>query len=158
MFVYTVKATNIKFFAALILSAAVLVTVITAIPSYESASSVAASGIDYGGIKTDADRVDFLNGFGYELDSAPVEVEDVKIPVEFDSVYDKYNDIQRAQGLNLKKYRGKTVTRYTYRILNYDGYDGTVLASLLVYKNKIIGGDVSGIDANGFVHGFKKEG
>ncbi len=158
MFIYTLKATNIKFFAALILSAAVLVTVITVIPEYDSTLQVAASSINYSSIKTEEDRIEFLKEFGYELDSSPVETEEVEIPTEFDSVYTKYNDIQRAQGLNLQKYRGKTATRYTYRVTNYKGYDGTVLATIIVYKNKIIAGDVCGIDGNGFVHGFIKDG
>lgn len=158
MFIYTLKATNIKFFAALILSAAVLVTVITVIPGYDSTVQVAASSINYSAVKTEEDRVQFLRGLGYEIDVSPVEVEDVEIPTEFDSVYTKYNDIQRSQGLNLRKYRGKTATRYTYRVTNYEGYEGTVLASIIIYKNKIIAGDVCGIDDNGFVHGFIKNG
>ncbi len=158
MFIYTLKATNIKFFAALILSAAVLVTVVTVIPGYDSTVQVAAASINYSSMKTEEDRIEFLRGFGYEVDSSPVEVEEIEIPAEFDSVYTKYNDIQRSQGLNLRKYRGKTATRYTYRITNYEGYEGTVLASIIIYKNKIIAGDVCGIDNNGFVHGFIKNG
>lgn len=158
MFIYTLKATNLKFFAALILSAAVLITVVTVIPGYDSASQVAAASVNYSGIKTEEDRIEFLRGFGYEVEETPVEVEEVVVPAEFDSVYTKYNDIQRSQGLNLRKYRGKTATRYTYRVTNYEGYEGTVLASVIVYKNKIIAGDVCGIDSNGFVHGFEKDG
>lgn len=158
MFIYTLKATNIKFFAALILSAAVLVTVVTVIPGYDSTVQVAAASINYSSMKTEEDRIEFLRGLGYEVDSSPVEVEEIEIPTEFDSVYTKYNDIQRSQGLNLRKYRGKTATRYTYRITNYEGYEGTVLASIIIYKNKIIAGDVCGIDNNGFVHGFIKNG
>lgn len=158
MFIYTLKATNIKFFAALVLSAAVLVTVVTVIPDYDYSAQAAAAGISYSSVKTEEDRIEFLRVFGYEVDPTPVEVEEVEIPTDFDSVYTKYNDIQRSQGLNLRKYRGKTATRYTYRITNYEGYEGTVLASIIVYKNKIIAGDVCGIDDNSFVHGFTKDG
>ncbi len=158
LFIYTFKATNIKFFAALILSAAVLITVVTVIPGFDSAAQVAAASVDYSGIKTEEDRISFLKNLGYETENNAVEVEEVEIPTEFDSVYSKYNDIQRSQGLNLRKYRGKTATRYTYRITNYEGYEGTVLASIIVYKNKIIAGDISGIDEKGFVHGFIKNG
>ena len=158
MFIYTLKATNIKFFAALVLSAAVLITVVTVIPEYDSATFAAAASANYSGIKTEEDRIEFLKGFGYKIDPTPVEIEDVEIPTEFDSVYTKYNDIQRSQGLNLRKYRGKTATRYTYRVTNYENYEGTVLASLIIYKNKIIAGDICGVDSNGFVHGFSKDG
>ena len=68
----------------------------------------------------------------------------------------EYNEIQRSQGLNLKSYRGKTVTRYSYYITNYEGYNGKVMITLLVYKNRIIGGDVTGMEGEGFVHGFER--
>jgi len=62
-----------------------------------------------------------------------------------------------VQGLNLSKYKGKDVTRYTFRITNYDGYEGTVYANVLVYRNRVIGGDLCSADATGFVHGFEKK-
>ncbi len=46
--------------------------------------------------------------------------------------------------------------RYTYEITNYEGYEGTVYVNLLVYRNKIVGGDVCSADASGFIHGFEK--
>ena len=33
-------------------------------------------------------------------------------------VYKSYNEIQKAQGMNLEKYRGKIVKRYTFDIVN----------------------------------------
>ena len=63
--------------------------------------------------------------------------------------------MQKEQGLNLAKYKGKTVTRYTYKVTNYPDYEGTVYVSLLIYKNKVVGGDVCSADVNGFVHGFE---
>lgn len=158
MFIYTLKASNIKFFAMLTLSIAALVTLVTVIPEYGAAREVATVTNDYSGIKTEEDRIEFLRGFGYEVDPNPVEDDEITVPEEFDSVYTKYNDLQRAQGLNLKKYRGKTVSRYIYTVTNYEGYDGTVLATVLVYKNRIIAGDICGIDGEGFVHGFEKSG
>ena len=79
------------------------------------------------------------------------------IPSEFDTVYTGYNDIQKEQGLNLAKYKGKEVVRYTYSITNYENYEGVVYINLLVYRNKIIGGDVCSADASGFIHGFAKD-
>ena len=49
------------------------------------------------------------------------------------------------------------MSRYTFKIDNYEGYGGTVLADVLVYKNKVIGGDVCSADVNGFVHGFSRD-
>ncbi|HAN21021.1 MAG: hypothetical protein A2Y15_08160 [Clostridiales bacterium GWF2_36_10] len=155
MFVYTLKASSIKFFAVILLSVAVLVTIVAVIPDFDAIGEVAAVSINYSGIDTEEERQAFLKQFGYELKEAPMDVVEVSIPEKFDSVYQTYNDIQRAQGLNLNKYQGKEVTRYTYEITNYE-YDGTVLATIIVYKNKIIAGDICSADGEGFMHGFEK--
>ena len=46
--------------------------------------------------------------------------------------------------------------RYTYEITNYPDYKGTVYANLIVYRDRIIGGDICTADVNGFIHGFEK--
>lgn len=155
MFVYTLKASSIKFFAAILLAVAVLVTIVAVIPDIEVAGEVAVVSIKYTGIKTAEDRIAFLKQFGYEVKETPIEAREVTVPEHFDAVYEKYNDIQKAQGLNLAKYKGKTVTKYTYEVTNYD-YNGTVLATILFYKDKIIAGDICSADGTGFMHGFEK--
>lgn len=155
MFIYTIKASSLKFFLVLILSVAALVTLISVIPEYDSAGDAAVVAINYGKVKTNGDRVGFISTFGYAVNPEGYETETVKIPETFDAAYVEYNEIQRSQGLNLKSYRGKTVTRYSYYVSNYEGYNGKVIITLLVYKNRIIGGDVTGMDGEGFVHGFE---
>ena len=66
------------------------------------------------------------------------------------------NEIQKEQGLNLLKYKRKKLTRYTFEVKNYEGYDGRVLANVLVYRGKVVGGDICSADIDGFVHGFEK--
>jgi hypothetical protein len=46
--------------------------------------------------------------------------------------------------------------RYTYEITNYEGAEGKVYANVIVYRNKVIGGDICSANANGFIHGFEK--
>lgn len=156
MFIYTVKASSLKFFALLLASVAVLAALIAVIPEYDEVGDAALASVDYADVKTNEDRINFISGFGYEVEKDTYITENVTIPESFDSAYAKYNDIQRSQGLNLKKYKGKNATRYSYYVKNYDGYDGKVLITLLVYKDRVIGGDVTGIDGEGFVHGFEK--
>ena len=156
MFVYTIKASKIKFFGVLLASVLVLVTLITVIPEYENYDDVAVVSIKYGKMATNADRIEFIEQFGYTVNAEPCEIVEVLIPEKFDSVYENYNEVQRAQGLNLKKYKGKTAVRYTYVITNYPDRSGnTVNINLLIYKDKIIGGDVCCIESNGFMHGFE---
>ena len=101
------------------------------------------------------DRINFIKQFGWEVAAEPVKEQQVLIPKEFDKVYAAYNELQKEQGLNLTKYKGKDVTRYTFSVTNYKGYEGTVYANVLVYRNRVIGGDICSADVSGFLHGFE---
>ena len=138
---------------------ATLITLIAFVPvaavDRDAAASVNAD-IDYTGIKTNDDRIKFLSQFGWQVEQEPVEAIEVTVPESFDKIFSSYNEIQKRQGLDLSKYKKKNVTRYTYKITNYDGYDGTVYANILVYRNKVIGGDVCSADVKGFMHGLAR--
>ena len=99
-------------------------------------------------------RISFLETFGWEVEGEEDEIVEVKIPQEFDDVFEKYNEIQKQQGCDLSKYAGKRCKRYTYVIENYPGQAEGVRANILVYKNKVIGGDVCSVELDGFMHGF----
>ena len=158
MFIYSLRASSIKFVGAVALSVAALIALVALVPETEASESAAAEaqGVEYvySGIKTNEDRVKFLSQFGITVDASALEEEEVKIPDNFDKVYLGYNEIQRAQGLDLADYKNKKVTRYTYKVTNYEGYDGDVYANILVLRDRVIGGDVCSADVNGFVHGF----
>ena len=159
MFIYSLKASTLKFFAVMTLSLALLITLIAFIPSYDPAAGEdvfsESSKVVYKKVKSNDDRIAFLSQFGWEVAETPVEEEDVTVPQEFDKVYMTYNELQKKQGLDLSDYKGRKVTRYTYAVTNYAGYDGRVYANLLVCKNKVIGGDICSADADGFIHGFE---
>lgn len=153
MFVYTVKASSIKFFCAILFSAAVLVGIVAIVPVIDSAGEVAVAALDYKGIATVQEQLDFLDSLGYNVSSVPVYSDEVVIPEVFDSVYQKYNELQKSQGLNLEKYRGKTVMRYTYAEENSKD---TRYVTLLIYKNRVIGCDVTTLGKNGKVAALTK--
>ena len=100
-------------------------------------------------------RVKFLQDFGWEVTTSPTESGRVRIPEQPSQVFDRYNTLQKGQGYDLSKYAGKTVMRYVYKINNYPGATEPVYATVLVYKNQIIGGDVTDTAAKGHIHGFK---
>lgn len=157
MFVYAIRSATIKFVCAITLSVAALLALVALIPTYSAEKNEAAtvSDVSYNKIYENSDRLAFIEQFGWEVDTTPLEAVEVAIPEEFDKVYLGYNEMQKEQGLGLTKYKGKTVTRYTYNVTNYPDYTGDVYISLLVYKNKVIGGDVCSADVGGFVHGFE---
>jgi len=100
-------------------------------------------------------RVKFLTDFGWDVTTSPVESGQVKIPEEASEVFDRYNTLQKGQGYDLSKFAGKNVMRYVYKINNYPGSTEPVYATLLVYKNEVIGGDVTDTAAKGHIRGFK---
>ena len=103
---------------------------------------------------TNEERVAFLASFGWSVEEEPMDVREVIIPAEFSDVYSAYNDMQCAQGFDLKPYAGEKCTQYRYIVTNYPETDGTVLATLLLFGDRIIGGDLASDAANGFMHGF----
>lgn len=160
MFVYSLRASTIKLVGVICIALTVLITLIAFVPTYAISSQ--ASAVDgeisyrYDKIKGTEDVIDFLSQFGWSVNPAPIEIKEVTIPSEFDKVFSAYNEIQREQGLDLKKFKGKEVTRYTLAVENYPDYDGVVYANVLVYRNRVIGGDICTADVTGFVHGFEK--
>ena len=99
-------------------------------------------------------RVEFLKGFGWDVAASPTESGQVRIPEAPTEVYDRYNALQKSQGYDLSQYAGKTVMRYVYKVNNYPGATDPVYATVLVYKNQVIGGDVTNTAAKGVIQGF----
>ncbi|MEG0777387.1 MAG: DUF4830 domain-containing protein [Oscillospiraceae bacterium] len=105
--------------------------------------------------KTNDDRLEFLDGLGWEVEANPIAEKTVIIPKEFSPVYDAYNKLQISQGYDLSEYCGLEAKIYTYSIVNYSGYTGKVVADLYVRNGEIIGGDVHSLALDGFMHGLK---
>ena len=121
-------------------------------PLAEPVWSLFKKGIPGG---TEAEQLTFLRAQGWEADETPLASAEVTIPAEFDEAYEQYNAIQQAQDFNLQKVAGETVTEVTYHITNYPE-DDNVVAHLLIYKDKIIGADISSTEQGGFVEPLKQ--
>ena len=152
MFIYSVRASTLRFALLLVLAFALLFGVLL----YGENAAVQAANYQFNKIKTDEDRLAFLAQFGWETSKTPIEQAEFTIPQTFDRVMMGYNEIQKNQGLDLSRYENKKVTRYTYEVLNYQGYEGKVYANVIVYRDKVIAGDICAADPLGFVHGFEK--
>ena len=159
MFVYSIRAGTVRFFGVICVALLLLISLVAFVPEL---SPVAAAGeveeehIRYENVETAEDGIEFLAQFGWEVDPNPVESTTVTIPAEFDKVFAAYNELQRTQGLDLSGYAGRVAERYTYRVTNYEGYTDTVLANLLVYRGRVIGGDICSAQANGFLQSFER--
>lgn len=157
MFVVSVKRKELKYYAA-----AALICVFAVIGGIISVSSAATTpAAKVGGVNMRAgnaqERVAFFSQFGWEIGTDPLEVKEVVIPTEFDETYEEYNTLQKSQGLDLSKYKGKRAKFWSYEIKNYPGYentDGVIRGNILVYDGIVIGGDVCSIELDGFMAGF----
>ncbi|MGI5985098.1 MAG: DUF4830 domain-containing protein [Clostridiales bacterium] len=152
MFICTLKW-NKKFALLIIIAAAVvLCALILSIGKGNNSNSAAIAKV-----KTNEDRVKFLENLGWEVDSEPIEEKNVVIPKKFSDVYETYNRLQLEQGYDLSKYCGLETTIYTYSVRNYSGYIGEVVADLYVLNYEVIGGDIHSRALDGFMHGLCKK-
>lgn len=149
MFICSVRASTIRFFLVIALTLAALFTWF----GLSMGQTVAASGEEgyrYTGAREEEGRIAFLRQFGIEVKTEGAEEETFTVPENFDRVLLGYNEVQKAQGLDIAKYRRKKLTRYTYEVTNSDA-GGTVYVNLLVYRDKVVGADVCSADPRGFV-------
>lgn len=150
MMMMTAKVNIKKVLIALIAAAALIIALVSMLGGKESNAAAVTTMSD------NDSRVQFLESQGWQVTTSPKEASQVKIPTEQTPVYSRYNDLQKSQGYDLSQYAGKTVMRYVYEVNNYPGAEQPVYATLLVYKNEIIGGDITDTAAKGAVQGLKK--
>lgn len=159
MFIFTTKLNRRKIILTILVLALIISAIILLSPTRvlvtggESDLAMAEQAMKKKA-GSDEERAEFLRGFGWEIEEKPLEICEVVIPKEFDEVYSAYNEIQKDQGYNLLKYKGKTATMYTYKVLNHPSGETETRANVLVYKEKVIGGDVCSLNLDGFMHGF----
>lgn len=153
MLIMTTKVDKRK----LLIAAAAVIAAIAALLFFggrDPGSEPTASMTTAPAADTNDARVKFLTDLGWDVTASPAEATEVKIPRKSDEVFDRYNELQKSQGYDLTKYAGKKVMRYVYQINNYPDAQEPVYATLLVYKDKIIGGDVTNTTPGGKVQGL----
>jgi hypothetical protein len=150
MFIYSVRASTVKFVAIMLFLAAIVgALAISSDAGVVSAVSLSTE-IDYSRVKTKEQRIAFMKNFGIEVDEGSETEISFPMPDNFDRIILGYNQLQKKQGLDLTKYRNKRVTRYTYKVTNYKD-DGEVFANLFIHRGKIVACDISSANAEGFV-------
>ena len=123
-------------FFALALSAlmALLVSVMVALP-----------GNPKGGSKSE--RKAYIYSLGYRFGEESKK--EIVIPERFGKLYEKYNSLQKEAGMGLEDYAGEKAMLYSYKLSNFGEND--VYLNLIVFEEKIIGGDVSTLYSDGFM-------
>lgn len=157
MFIFSVKADKRKICVVLAAVLLVVTSVIVIAKMRTEKPSAVSAGMKYSlSAGTSDERIAFFQQFNWQVAPEPVSVQDVTIPAAFNDVYTNYNRIQKDQGLDLTPYAGKVCRQWVYAVLNYPN-ESPVRATILVYNNLVIGGDLSTTAVDGFMAGFRGE-
>lgn len=156
MFIMTAKLRRGRILAGAVAAIAIIgaVVAVSGALSARGVDAVSTAPMSPKGVKTNEDRVAYLESYGWLTSQDPISVEELLIPEEFDATYDAYLKLQSDQGFDLTKCQGKRVKRYTYALTNYPTGEVGVQAGLLVYKNTVVGGEVLSSQLDGFIHGL----
>lgn len=90
-----------------------------------------------------ADDIVFLQQMGLYADESTLVSDQIRIPAEFNSYYEQYNELQEKIGLNLQNYKGVMAKRNTYKLKNYESDSKAYYVTLLIFENRVIGGHIS---------------
>ena len=151
MMVMTAKVDLKKIILSVAAAAALILAAILLLGGGEEGTAPTAAP----SVTSNDGRVQFLKDFGWDVTTSPTESGQVKIPKDSSEVFARYNTLQKGQGYDLSSYAGKNVMRYVYKVNNYPGATAPVYATLLVYKDQVIGGDVTDTSPGGKIRGFK---
>lgn len=148
MFVFTARVSKKHITAALL---AIIVIVAAVLLFTQRGESADAAAVRSSVAKTNEDRVSFLNSLGWIVSDEPIEEQTVVIPKDFSEVYAEYNKLQQSQGFDLTKYAGREAVRYTYAVKNYPTGEENIVADMIVYRGRVIAGDVQSASLGGFM-------
>ena len=94
-------------------------------------------------LETLKDRILCVESFGWQIDHGSELCENIRLPEEFNDVYENYNNFLKSGGFDLSEYKGKVISKYTYIITNPPlSNNEPYYAVLLVYENQMIAGNV----------------
>ena len=91
----------------------------------------------------------YLESLGWQVTPEPLETLSLLLPEDL-SAHAEYAALQKDLGLPFDRCGGKTVTRYTYTVLNYPDAPQGVQANLFVCGDQVIAGDITSLGENSF--------
>ena len=153
MFVVTLKKAGLKKVGVGVICCA-LVVFSAVLGRYISGRSVMAAAAASGNkIESAQDIQTWFTGYGLDVDAATIAADKVKIPRRWDDSFSAFNGVVQQSGMDLTRYKGKTVEKWTALLPAVSKGDTMSYGVLLVYKKKAIGayllekpsGEVSGL-------------
>lgn len=101
-------------------------------------------------LRDNEERITYLRELGWEVDEEPIESMELALPEELTGSYAAYNELQLAQGFDLRDYLGKSVSRWTYQVRNYPDRPEDVQLNLYLCEDRPIAGDIIAGGEGGF--------
>ena len=152
MFMMTAKVSRRRLCAAVVGIAAIIAGLVFVL-TRPQAQPTAAEPAPIAAESNEA-RVRYLEQLGWKVSDKPAEAMQIRIPREGGEVFTRYNELQKSQGFDLSPLAGKNVMRYVYEIENFPDAAQPVRATLLVYKNHLVGGDITDPSPEGKIRGL----
>ena len=90
-------------------------------------------------IESAQDIQTWFTGYGLDVDGASITADKVKIPRKWDDSFSAFNGVVQQSGMDLTRYKGKTVEKWTALIPAASRGDVSSYGVLLVYKKKAVG-------------------
>lgn len=137
MFVVTLSKTNLKK-AGIGVMCCALVAFSAVLGRYISSRTVSVSA-SANKIESAQDIQTWFTGYGVDVDGASITADKVKIPRKWDDSFSAFNGVVQQSGMDLAKYKGKTVEKWTALIPAASDGENSRYGVLLVYKNKAVG-------------------
>ena len=90
-------------------------------------------------IESAQDIQTWFTGYGLDVDGASITADKVKIPRKWDDSFSAFNGVVQQSGMDLARYKGKTVEKWTALIPAASSGETSRYGVLLVYKKKAVG-------------------
>lgn len=137
MFVVTLSKTSLKKVGVGAMCCA-LVAFSAVLGRYISSRTVTVSAAA-NKIESAQDIQTWFTGYGVDVDGASITADKVKIPRKWDDSFSAFNGVVQQSGMDLAKYKGKTVEKWMALIPAASDGENSRYGVLLVYKNKAVG-------------------
>ena len=137
MFVVTLSKASVKKLGVGAMCCA-LVVFSAMLGRYISTRSVAVAAAG-NKIESAQDIQTWFTGYGLDVDGASITADKVKIPRKWDDSFSAFNGVVQQSGMDLTRYKGKTVEKWTALIPAASSGEPSRYGVLLVYKKKAVG-------------------
>ena len=139
MFVVTVNKTSLKKLGLGAMCCA-LVVCSALLGRYISTRTVtAAASAAVNRVESAQDIQTWFTGYGVDVDGASITADKVKIPRKWNDSFSAFNGVVQQSGMDLTRYKGKTVEKWTALIPAASSGETSRYGVLLVFRKKVVG-------------------